>query len=361
MNQIAAQSTTATMLDDERRWQATEHRDANYDGQFVYAVRSTGIYCRPSCPSRRPRRDQVLFFDACDAAERAGYRACRRCHPRQTLPEIAMVEAADSFIDAHLDEQITLAMLSEACAISPYHLHRTFKRLTGLTPRQYVRERRMGRLKEELRAGSDVTTALYDAGFGSSSRLYEGGPSRLGMTPKTYQLGGQGVNIGYTIADSPLGRLLIGTTDRGICAVSLGDSDEALEDALRQEYPAASLHRGEPTDGWVDEVVGFLNGQEMPRDLPIDVQATAFQWRVWSFLRTIPLGETRSYGEVARAIQQPTAARAVAQACAANPVALIVPCHRVVRGDGEPGGYRWGAERKQALLQRESERSEAAS
>ncbi len=351
--------STATLLDDDRRWQATEHRDATFDGQFVYAVRSTGIYCRPSCPSRRPRRDQVRFYAACDDAERAGYRACRRCHPRQTLPEIVMVETADRFIDAHLDEPITLAMLSEACDISPYHLHRTFKRLTGLTPRQYVRERRMGRLKEELRAGSDVTTALYDAGFGSSSRLYEGGPNRLGMTPKTYRQGGLGVSIGYTIVDSPLGRLLVGTTERGVCAVSLGDSDEILEAALHREYPAATLHRGEPGDGWVESVAGFLNGQEMPRDLPIDVQATAFQWRVWSFLRTIPLGETRSYGEVARAIEQPTAARAVAQACASNPVALIVPCHRVVRGDGEPGGYRWGAERKQALLERE--RNEAVS
>ena len=359
MNQMTAPSNTATTLDDDRRWHATEHRDAKFDGQFVYAVRSTGIYCRPSCPSRRPRRDQVSFFAACDDAERAGYRACRRCHPRQTLPEIAMVEAADGFIDTHLDEIITLAMLSEACGISPYHLHRTFKRLTGLTPRQYVRERRMGRLKEELRTGSDVTTAMYDAGFGSSSRLYESGPNRLGMTPKTYQQGGQGVSIGYTIVDSPLGRLLVGTTERGVCAVSLGDSDESLEDALQREYPAATLHRGEPGDAWADAVVGFLNGHDMPRDLPIDVQSTAFQWRVWSFLCTIPSGETRSYGEVARAIQQPTAARAVAQACASNPVALVVPCHRVVRGDGEPGGYRWGAERKQALL--EQERNAAAS
>ncbi len=361
MNQLATHTPTPSRLDDERRWQATEQRDASRDGSFVYAVRSTGIYCRPSCPSRRPRRDQVLFFDACEDAERAGFRACRRCHPRQTLPEIAMVQASNRYIDEHLDERITLSMLGEACGVSPYHLQRTFKRMTGLTPRQYIQERRMGRLKEQLRAGSDVTTALYDAGFGSSSRLYEGGAGRLGMTPKTYGAGGQGLDISYTIVDSPLGRLLVGTTERGVCAVSLGDSDQELEQALRHEYPAAEIQRGEPAEtGWAEAVAEFLNGREMPQDLPIDVQATAFQWRVWSFLRTIPSGETRSYGEVAHALEQPAAARAVAQACASNPVALIVPCHRVVRGNGETGGYRWGIARKQALLARERERREAA-
>jgi AraC family transcriptional regulator of adaptative response/methylated-DNA-[protein]-cysteine methyltransferase len=361
MNQLAGRGITRSQLDDEQRWQATDQRDSRFDGLFVYAVRSTGIYCRPSCPSRRPRREQVRFFDDCEQAEQAGFRACRRCEPRQTLPEISMVEAADRYIDAHLDEQITLSMLGDACAVSPYHLHRTFKRVTGLTPRQYVQERRMGRLKEQLRAGSDVTTALYDAGFGSSSRLYESGSERLGMSPKTYRHGGDGVEIVYTIVDSPLGRLLVGTTDRGVCAVSIGDSDDVLEDALHREYPAAEIHRGEPAEpGWVDAVAHVLNGSDMPQDVPIDVQATAFQWRVWSFLRTIPSGETRSYGEVARALDQPSAARAVAQACATNPVALIVPCHRVVRGDGEVGGYRWGAQRKKTLLERERERSTIA-
>lgn len=361
MNSPAIRTTTPPRLDDEQRWHATRLRDASHDGAFVYAVRSTGIYCRPSCPSRRPRRDQVYFFDACEDAERAGFRACRRCHPRQSLPEITMVQAANDYIAGHLDERITLSLLGDACGVSPYHLQRTFKRVTGLTPRQYIQERRMDRLKEQLRSGSDVTTALYDAGFGSSSRLYEGGAGRLGMTPKTYAAGGQGLDIRYTIVDSPLGRLLVGTTERGVCAVSLGDSDEELEQALRHEYRAAQIQRGEPAEtGWVDTVAGFLNGREIPQDLPIDVRATAFQWRVWSFLRTIPSGQTRSYGEVALALEQPTAARAVAQACASNPVALIVPCHRVVRGDGEPGGYRWGALRKQALLTRERERRDAA-
>jgi len=212
----------------------------------------------------------------------------------------------------------------------------------------------MGRLKARLRDGSDVTTALYDAGYGSSSRLYENGSTRLGMTPKSYGQGGAGVMIGYAIIDTALGRLLVATTERGVCAVSLGDDDAELLEALRAEYPAADVRAAEPAaTGWVEAVAAFIDGQEIPADLPVDVRATAFQRRVWAFLRTIPRGETRSYGEVASGIEQPTAARAVAQACAHNPVALIVPCHRVVRSDGEPGGYRWGAERKRALLARE--------
>jgi AraC family transcriptional regulator of adaptative response/methylated-DNA-[protein]-cysteine methyltransferase len=354
MSQTTIEQTTEPTLDNETRWQATQQRDVTYDGVFVYAVRSTGIYCRPTCPSRRPRREQVEFFGACDEAEAAGFRACRRCHPRQVAPDIAAVEVVCRFIAEHLDESITLATLSAACGISPYHLQRTFKRVTGLTPKQYIAERRMGKLKEHLRDGSDVTTAMYDAGYGSSSRLYERGTGRLGMTPNTYRQGGSGIEIVYTIIDCPLGRLLVATTERGICAVSLGDADDALEQALRKEYPAAEIHPGEPANsGWVQAIVDFLDGHEFPADLPIDVQATSFQRRVWTFLRTIPSGETRSYGEVARGIDQPTAARAVANACATNPVALIIPCHRVVRGDGAPGGYRWGAERKRTLLARE--------
>jgi AraC family transcriptional regulator of adaptative response/methylated-DNA-[protein]-cysteine methyltransferase len=212
----------------------------------------------------------------------------------------------------------------------------------------------MGRLKARLRDGSDVTTALYDAGFGSSSRLYERGGMRLGMTPKTYGQGGAGVAISYTIVQTALGALLVATTDRGVCAVCLGDTESDVLESLRAEFPAAELQAGTPSDsGWVDAVAAFIDGQEIPADLPLDVRATAFQRRVWAFLRTIPRGETWSYGEVAAGIEQPTAARAVAQACAHNPVALIVPCHRVVRGDGETGGYRWGAARKKALLARE--------
>jgi len=354
MSQTTIEPTMASALDNETRWQATEQRNTRFDGLFVYAVRSTGIYCRPTCPSRRPRREQVEFFDACDAAEAAGFRPCRRCRPRDVASEIATTDAACRYIEAHLDESLTLARLGEVCGFSPYHLQRTFKRVTGLTPRQYIEERRMGRLKARLRDGSDVTTALYDAGYGSSSRLYENGSTRLGMTPKSYGQGGAGVMIGYAIIDTALGRLLVATTERGVCAVSLGDDDAELLEALRAEYPAADVRAAEPAaTGWVEAVAAFIDGQEIPADLPVDVRATAFQRRVWAFLRTIPRGETRSYGEVASGIEQPTAARAVAQACAHNPVALIVPCHRVVRSDGEPGGYRWGAERKRALLARE--------
>jgi AraC family transcriptional regulator of adaptative response/methylated-DNA-[protein]-cysteine methyltransferase len=362
MNDTDTRNDVAEQTDETARWRATERRDTRFDGVFVYAVRSTGIYCRPSCPSRRPRREQVLFFDDCAGAETAGFRPCRRCRPGETPREITMVEAANRYIDEHIDETVTLAALGGACAMSPYHLQRTFKRVTGLTPRQYIRERRMERLKARLRGGADVTTAMYDAGYGSSSRLYEGGVRRLGMTPRTYRNGGVGLEIRYSIVDCGLGRLLVGATERGVCAVSLGDSDEELEQALRREYPAAGLVRDESAAGdWVEAIVAFTLGQDLPPDLPVDIQATAFQWKVWSYLCTIPTGETRSYAEVARAIEQPAAARAVAHACASNPVALVVPCHRVVHADGEVGGYRWGKERKEQLLARERGQSQAGS
>ncbi|HEX5370937.1 MAG TPA: bifunctional DNA-binding transcriptional regulator/O6-methylguanine-DNA methyltransferase Ada [Dehalococcoidia bacterium] len=354
MNQRASDPTTSDPLDNETRWQATEQRNARFDGLFVYAVRSTGIYCRPTCPSRRPRREQVAFFDACDDAEAAGFRPCRRCRPRDIAREVATTEALCQYIETHLDEPLPLARLGEASGFSPFHVQRTFKRVTGLTPRQYIEERRMQLLKGHLRDGSDVTTALYDAGYGSSSRLYERGSLRLGMTPKVYGQGAAGVDIYYAIVDTALGRLLVATTTRGVCAVSFGDNDDELLDALRSEYPEADLRPGTPAEnGWVEAIAAFIDGAEIPADLPVDVRATAFQRRVWAFLRTIPRGETRSYGEVARGIEQPAAARAVAQACAHNPIALIVPCHRVVRGNGQTGGYRWGADRKRALLERE--------
>ncbi len=356
MNKIAIGANMTEQLDDDARWKATQDRDASYDGTFVYAVRSTGIYCRPSCPSRRPRREQVQFFSDGSSAETAGYRACRRCHPNDAPREIAMVEAVNRYIDDHLDEAVTLSMLGEACGVSPFHLQRTFKRVTGLSPHQYLQERRLGRLKRELRTGTDVTTAIYDAGYGSSSRVYEQRSDRLGMSPNTYRRGGRGMEITYTIVDCQLGRVLVGTTERGVCAVCLGESDVELEQALHDEYPEANIHRGEPASrAWVTGVAELAEGHVTAQDLPIDVQATAFQGRVWSYLRSIPAGETRSYGEVAQALEQPTAARAVARACASNPVALIVPCHRVVRGDGEVGGYRWGMERKRSLLTRERE------
>lgn len=340
-------------------WAAVEARDAGMDGRFVYAVTSTGIYCRPSCPSRRPRRDRVAFFAAPEEAEAAGFRPCRRCRPRSAGPTEAArtVRLVREHLDAHLDETVTLEELGREIGLSPWHLQRTFKRQTGMSPKDYVQARRAERLKARLQEGETVTTATYEAGYGASSRLYEQAGRRLGMTPGTYRRGGEGLDIRYTVVDSPLGRLLVAATPRGVCAVTLGDDDRALEAALRDEYPKARLEKAEGSAGddfasWVEAVVASLDGG--PLDLPLDLQGTAFQQRVWRALQEIPRGETRTYSEIAARLGHPSAARAVAQACASNRVALAVPCHRVVRADGDSGGYRWGADRKRRILARES-------
>jgi len=346
-------------------WQAVQTRDRGADGVFVYAVRSTGIYCRPSCPSRKPRREQVEFFALPQAAEQKGFRACRRCRPGSVEIRDERTKAVARVcreIEARIHEQtggadetrVTLAALSKIAGISPHQLERAFRSVMGITPRQYADAQRMRRLKSRLRKGDDVTTALYDAGFGSSSRLYERAPSHLGMTPATYRGGGAGMQIRYTIASSPLGRLLVGATKRGISALYLGESDGRLEAALREEYPRAEILRDrQGFEGWVEKILAHLRGKEPRLDLPTDVQATAFQRRVWEELRKIPSGATRTYSEVARAIGKPKAVRAVARACAMNPTSVVVPCHRVVRGDGKLAGYRWGIEKKRALLERE--------
>ena len=340
-------------IDPETAWTAVLARDAGRDGSFVYAVASTGIYCRPSCPSRRPRRPQVAFFPTPDAAEGAGYRACRRCRPREAAAGAAAVARACAWIDAHPDEPVSLAALARAVGLSPAHLQRTFRRATGVTPKQYADARRLARLKERLQKGDDVTTALYDAGYGSSSRLYERSDARLGMTPATYRRGGRGMRIRFACADSPAGRLLVAATERGLCAVQLGEDDDALETALRREFPEAEIAADAAGLGaLVAAVLARLDAGPSPA-LPLDVRATAFEQQVWAALQEIPPGTTRTYGEVAAALGRPGAARAVARACAANPVALVVPCHRVVRGDGGLGGYRWGEERKRRLLARE--------
>jgi len=327
------------------------------DSSFVYAVRSTGIYCQPSCPSRRAGRDQVRFFPLPEAAEQEGYRPCRRCRPRWSPSglQAELIERVCRQIGAHPDGPLTLAALAENSGVGPHHLLRTFQRAMGITPRQYADALRLRRLKKQLRKGDDVTTALYEAGYGSSSRLYERSDAQLGMTPATYRRGGRGMRIGYTIVNSPLGRLLVAATSRGICAVYLSDSDARIETALTREYPRAEVRRD--THGlrqWVRALVNHLNGHQPKLDLPLDLQATAFQRRVWQELRTIPYGKTRSYSEIARAIGRPRATRAVARACATNPVSVVIPCHRVVRQDGHLGGYRWGLERKRALIDRES-------
>jgi AraC family transcriptional regulator of adaptative response/methylated-DNA-[protein]-cysteine methyltransferase len=346
--------------DAERAWAAVLAHDGAWDGRFVYAVASTGIFCRPSCSSRRPRRDRVAFFADSAAAVAAGYRACRRCAPlRQGASDAERrVAAARAYLAAHLDETVTLERLGREVGASPFHLQRTFKRLLGVSPKDYVLAQRAERLKQRLKEGDDVTTATYEAGYGAGSRLYEQSNARLGMTPGTFRRGGRGAHIRFAFATAPLGCLLVAATERGICAVRLGDDEAELSAGLRRDYPQATLERvaaGDPLEGWVEAILTSLapaSGAAPPplAGLPLDVRATAFEWRVWRELQRIPRGATRSYGEVAAALGKPGAARAVARACAANRVALVVPCHRVVRADGDPGGYRWGAERKRQLL-----------
>ena len=352
-------------MNNPEMWNAVLARDASRDGSFVFAVRSTGIYCRPSCPARRPRREQVSFFQVPEAAEREGFRACRRCHPRRvesTDPHIDLVRRICHAIDEHDEEPQTLKTLSEQTGVSAHHLQRTFKDLMGITPRQYAESQRMIRFKTNVKDGASVTEAMYDAGYGSSRSLYEKSSAQLGMTPATYGRGGKGMQIVYTIADSRLGRLLVAATERGVCSVALGDSDSELTAKLFEEYPQASIDSKDTKISpslnlWLSSVLDNLNGKTSRIDLPLDIQATAFQWRVWEELRQIPFGSTRSYQEIAKAIGKPNAVRAVARACASNHAALIIPCHRVIRGDKSLGGYRWGLERKKKLLQSEREQN----
>jgi AraC family transcriptional regulator, regulatory protein of adaptative response / methylated-DNA-[protein]-cysteine methyltransferase len=359
--------TRAALVSDltaERRWRIVLARDRRYDGAFVYAVRSTGIFCRPSCPSRRPRRDQVAFFPVPAAAQLAGFRPCRRCRPagpERPDPRVPLVREACRLIDAHPDEPARLATLAGRVGATPHQLLRAFRGVLGISPRQYGDARRLERFKTRLKERKKVSPALYEAGYSSPSRVYERTHAQLGMTPAAYGRGAPGTRIAYTVAPCPLGRLLVAATERGICRIGLADATEALEADLREEFPGAELRRdsGELTR-WVEAILRYLDGRLEPLDLPLDVRATAFQRRVWEALRKIPYGRTRSYAEIARSIGRPRATRAVARACATNPAALVIPCHRVVRADGELGGYRWGSERKRALLENERAKRPAA-
>ena len=342
-------------------WDAVLSRDASRDGSFVFAVRSTGIYCRPSCPARRPRREQVQFFQLPEAAEQAGFRACRRCRPRRVRhhhPEIELVRRVCAAIEENDEQPLTLEKLSASTGLSAHHLQRTFKEVMGITPRQYAESRRLTQFKANVKSGASVTAAMYDAGYGSSRGLYEKSSAHLGMTPATYGRGGRGMRIIYTIADCTLGRLLVAATERGVCSVALGDSDTELVKGLFAEYPNASIDSKDTAISpslnlWLNQVLEHINRKTARIDLPLDIRATAFQWRVWDELRQIPLGATRSYQQIANAIGKPKAVRAVARACASNHAALVIPCHRVVREDKTLGGYRWGLERKRKLLDTE--------
>jgi AraC family transcriptional regulator of adaptative response/methylated-DNA-[protein]-cysteine methyltransferase len=339
--------------DSDRRWDAVEARDSAQDGKFVFAVSTTGVYCRPSCPARRPRRENVVFFARPEQAEKAGFRACLRCRPRLLTGHAPSDLAKEicRYIEAHLDEPITLEHLGLEFRQSPFHLQRRFKAALGITPREYADSCRLRLLKRNLQGGDNVTRAMYAAGYGSSSRLYEKTASQLGMTPDKYRRGAVAAVIRYTCADSPLGRMLIAATERGICAIQFARSDGELIEGLKREFPFAAR---KSDDGglqeWVAALLSQMTGKELNAALPLDIRATAFQRQVWTYLQSIPFGATRSYKEVAHGIGQPAASRAVARACATNPVAVAIPCHRVVREDGGISGYRWGVERKKTLL-----------
>jgi len=339
-------------------WDAVLARDGSRDGEFVFAVSTTGVYCRPSCPAKRPRRENVAFFRRPEEAESAGYRACLRCRPkaRSGNPQAETVKSICRYIEQNLDEPLTLSRLASAFQLSPFHLQRKFKSVVGITPRAYADSCRVGLLKRNLQAGHSVTRAMYDAGYSSSSRLYERTASQLGMTPDKYRRGAIAASIRYTFTDSPLGRMLVAATEKGICAIQFANSDAELLEGLKREFPFAARKKDDQTlQAWTQLLLKQMKGQKLNSSLPLDIRATAFQRRVWSYLQSIPFGDTRSYLQVAKAIGQPSASRAVARACATNPVAVAIPCHRVVRESGDMAGYRWGVERKQTLLEMEKE------
>jgi AraC family transcriptional regulator, regulatory protein of adaptative response / methylated-DNA-[protein]-cysteine methyltransferase len=345
----------------DRRWQAVLDRDRSLDGTFVFGVSSTGIFCRPSCPAKRPRRQNVSFFEHSLEAEQAGYRACLRCRPKAVdgNPQSALVRAMCRYIEQHIEDRLTLNLLAKEFRLSSFHLQRTFKSALGLSPKAYIDACRLRQVKQNLQAGHSVTTALYAAGYGSSSRLYERTSTQLGMTPEKYRRGAVAAVVRYTIvrytiAGSPLGRMLIAATDQGICAIQFGDSDQQLVQGLIREFPFATRRLDDAAMAeWRVNLTRLMEGREPNPSLPLDIRATAFQRRVWEALQRIPRGETRSYSAVARKIGMSKATRAVARACATNPVAVAIPCHRVVRQDGDLGGYRWGIERKKQLLELE--------
>lgn len=338
----------------ETRWQTIQTRDSSMDGVFVYAVRSTGIYCQPSCPSRRPNLENVTFFDTPEQAELAGFRRCKRCWARAEKNQNAgIIKRVIDMLENEVDEP-SLEMLGVAVNLSSWHLQRVFKTVVGISPKQYAKTHRAKKLRSELKSNHSVTRAVFEAGFGSSSRMYEAQNAQLGMNPKKYRAGGKGERIAYVQMDSPVGRMLLAATARGLVAVRFGNDVQTLNE-LRTEYPNAMI---EPDPGLLapqsHAVLEHILGHTQRLDLPTDVQATVFQTRVWNALKSIPYGETRSYAEVAQSIGQPSAVRAVARACATNPIALVVPCHRVIAANGSLSGYRWGIERKRALLELEA-------
>lgn len=350
-------SAGSCFSDDAARWEAVARRDQSADGHFYYSVDTTGVYCRPSCPARRPRQENVRFHPSGEAAERAGFRPCKRCRPDQAaLREewAAAVARACRSIEA-AEETPTLADLASAAGMSRFHFHRVFRSVTGVTPKGYVDAWRARRMREELARRETVAEAIYEAGFGSNRSFYAASLAELGMTPTDFRSGGQGVVIRFAVGACTLGAILVAASERGVCAIMLGDDPEQLVSALDNAFPEAELVGGDSSfEHLVAQVVAFVEAPGIGLDLPLDVRGTAFQRRVWSALREIPLGSTASYAEIAARLGAPRSARAVAGACAANNIAIAIPCHRVVHRDGTLSGYRWGVERKRALLERES-------
>jgi AraC family transcriptional regulator of adaptative response/methylated-DNA-[protein]-cysteine methyltransferase len=341
---------------EEHRWNAVRQRQAPAQDHFFYAVSTTGVYCRPSCGARTPRRENVRFFDDIAAAERAGFRACKRCKPDAMAPSEQqaqrVAEACRTLEQAETMPQ--LAELARTAGLSRFHFHRLFKRVTGLAPKAYAAAVRAQRVRARLPVSGSVTAAIYDAGFNSNGRFYAQSDAALGMTPSRYRAGGKGAEIRFALAKCSLGAILIAATGRGVCAITLGDDPEALLRDLQDRFPRAQLRGGDADfERTVATVVGFVESPATGLDLPLDLQGTSFQLRVWQALRAIPPGQTATYGEIARRLGIPTASRAVGAAVAANPVAVAVPCHRVIRSDGHISGYHWGVDRKRALLQRE--------
>jgi AraC family transcriptional regulator of adaptative response/methylated-DNA-[protein]-cysteine methyltransferase len=343
--------------DDESRWQAVVQKDRAADGVFFYSVATTGVYCRPCCPARLARRENVAFYETVEQARRAGFRPCKRCRPN------------DGFLDKRPNEIVTracrlietaeelpnLADLAAAVGVSQFHFHRMFKAVTGVTPKAYAAGHRAQRVRNELTEGTTVTETYYKAGFNSSGRFYATSTEQLGMTPSAFRAGGTGIDIRFAVGECSLGSILVAASDKGVCAIFLGNDPDALARDLQDRFPKANLIGGDETfDLWVAQVVGFVENPAIGLALPLDIRGTSFQVRVWDALQQIPPGSTVSYAEIAKRIGQPTATRAVAQACGANPLAVAIPCHRVVRNDKSISGYRWGVERKTELLRRES-------
>ena len=343
-------------MENELFWKAIQDRDARFNGAFVFGVKTTGIFCKPSCSARPAKRENIVFFDAVKAAGQNGFRSCLRCKPaleNAVDPQIEMVIRACSLIEG--DDHLSLDDLSRELGLSAAYFQRTFTEIVGVSPKKYAEVKRFEKFRNEIRGGNDVVTAMYEAGYGSSSRLYEKAAENLGMTPAVYKKGGKGMNINFIITDCELGKLLVARTPRGICSVTFGDSEKELGKGLVNEFPNAEIAEDAGNLGAaVEAIIKYLAGKNKRLVLPLDLQATAFQMQVWDILRKIPYGETRSYSEVAEEMGDKRKVRAVASACAKNRVALLIPCHRVIASDGKLSGYRWGIERKKKLLAEEA-------